>query len=272
MIHRFCISHKTPLLPASWYDDCISIGDFQLESVTHVRQLDRFWHEARPVAYGAAGTLVVPIAIQRFSSDAQFIEISNYRKRLLPSREGVESNRYPTLRELNLDDFAKTDELSKFVPSGDHGFLVAQPLHFKKSILGHYAAVHHRRDILDYASLAVEMGILDPDSASEFLSAKHFIPGGIELGIYPKAWLSQVLPNIELLSREFVDRYGNRLRGYNAFQIRAVGFLAERLGSFFLIRHLVQTFSNNIPAAIFGHMTVIVEGDSAYSAGFTDRP
>lgn len=272
MIHRFCISHKRPLLPASWYDDCISIGDYRPDSSTHVRQLDRFWHEARPVAYGAAGTLVVPLAIQRFSDSAEFIEISNFRKRILPSREGIESSRYPTLRELNLSNFGKTDELSVFLPSGEHQFLVAQPLHFKKSLLGHYAAVHHRRDILDYTSLAVEMEILDPKSASQFLAAKHFIPGGVELGIYPNSWLSQVLPRIETLSKEFVHRHGKRIKGYNAFQIRAVGFLAERLGSYFLIRHLVETFSNNIPSAVFGHMTVIVEDDSGYTAGLTDQP
>src|ERR1700741_116374 len=69
MIHRFCISHKKPVLPESWYDDCISLGDFQSDSVFHVRQLDRFWHEARPIAYGAAGTHVLPVAIERFFSD-----------------------------------------------------------------------------------------------------------------------------------------------------------------------------------------------------------
>ncbi|OBG17987.1 hypothetical protein A5765_05175 [Mycolicibacterium celeriflavum] len=272
MIDRYCISHKRPLLPAGWYDHCIALGDFQPDSVFHVSHLDQFWHEARPIAYGAAGTYVLPIAIQRFSGDADFIEVSNYRKRILPSREGVEAYKYPTLRELDVESFGKTAELSIFIPKPEHEFLIAQPLHVKKSIFGHYKAVHHRRDILDYTSLAVEMGVLDSKSASEFLAAKHFIPGGVELGIYPKAWLVRALSSIELLGREFLNRHGNRLKYYNAFQIRAVGFLSERLGSFILIRHLVEKYSNNIPAEIFGHMTVIVEGDSRYSAGLTDRP
>ncbi|WP_156425628.1 MULTISPECIES: hypothetical protein [unclassified Mycobacterium] len=272
MIDRYCISHKRPLLPEDWYDHCIALGDFRSESVVHVSQLDRFWHEARPIAYGAAGTYVLPIAIQRFSSDADFIEISNYRKRILPSAEGLESYKFPTLRELNLENFGRAAELSVFIPRAEHEFLIAQPLHVKNSILGHYAAVHRRQDILDYTSLAVEMGILDSQSASEFLAAKHFIPGGIELGIYPKGWLVQTLSSIELLGREFLNRYGSRVKKYNAFQIRAVGFLSERLGSFILIRHLVEKYSNNIPADIFGYMTVIVEGDSRYSAGLTDRP
>ena len=272
MIHRYCISHERPLLPDDWYDHCISLGDFQPESAFHVKHLDRFWHEARPIAYGAAGTHVLPIAIQRSAASAEFIEVSTYRKRILPRPEGAESYRFPTLRELNLENFGNTAELSVFIPRPEHEFLVAQPLHVKKSIFGHYAAVHNRQDILDYTTLAVELGILDSKSASEFLEAKHFIPGGVELGIYPKPWLVQTLSGIELLGRQFLNRYGDRLKKYNAFQIRAVGFLSERLGSFFLIRHLAEKYANNIPADIFGHMTVIVEGNSTYSAGFTDHP
>lgn len=272
MIDRYCVSHKRPLLPESWYDYCISLGDFQPDSEFHVRQLDPFWHEARPLAYGAAGTYVLPIAIRKFSDNAKLIEISNYRKRILPSPEGVEAFKYPTLRELNLEGFAKAAELSVYIPRPDHEFLVAQPIHVKKSILGHYAAVHHRRDILDYTSLAVEMDVLDSKSASDFLAGNHFIPGGIELGVYPKTWLVPTLSNIELLGREFLSRHGDRLKKYNTFQVRAVGFLSERLGSFLLIRHLVEKYSNNIPSEIFGHMIVIVEGNSRYSAGLTDRP
>jgi hypothetical protein len=272
MIHRYCISHKKPLLPEGWYDDCISLGDFQSDSVFNVRQLDPFWHEARPIAYGAAGTHTLPIAIERFSSGAKLIEISSYKKRILPSPEGTESRLFPTLRELNLENFGKEAELSAFIPRADLEFLVAQPLHLKKSVVGHYASVHHRRDILDYVSIAVEMGVLDSNSAAELLAAKHFIPGGVELGIYPKSWLIQVLSGIELVSRQFLDRYSNRLEKYNRYQIRAVNFLSERLGSFFLIRHLMEKYSNNIPVDIFGYMTVVAEDKSGYSAGLADQP
>lgn len=265
MIHRFCITHKKPLLPESWYDDCISLGDFQSDSSFHVRQLDRFWHEARPIAYGAAGSYVLPIAIERFSSAAKLIEVSSYRKRILPSPEGIESQSFPTLRELSFGNFGEEAELSVFVPKADLEFLVAQPLYFETSVFGQYAIAHHPRDILDYTSLAIEMGVLDSNSASEFLAAKHFIPGGVELGIYPKSWLIHALSRIELVGRQFLYRYGKRLKKYNKYQIRVVHFLSERLGSFLLMRHLMEKYSNNIPADIFGYMTVIVESNSSYS-------
>lgn len=265
MIHRFCITHKKPVLPESWYDDCISLGNFQPDSVFHVRQLDPFWHEARPIAYGAAGSHVLPIAIQRFCGAAELIEISTYRKRVLPVSTGLECPLYQ--RALSLENDGNEAELSTFVPRGGNEFLVAQPLYLEDSILGQYAANHHRRDILDYTSLAIELGVLDSNSASEFLAAKHMIPGGAETGIYPKVWSLQTLSKIERVGRQFLCRYGNRLRKYDDYQIRAVGFLSERLGSFLLIRHLMEKYSNNIPAELFGYLTIIADEESSYFVG-----
>lgn len=269
MIHRFCISHQKPLLPENWYDDCVSLGDFESDSVFHIGQLDRFWHAARPLVYGAEGTYVLPIAIERSPSGAELIEISSYRKRILPSPAGTESKSHgnPTMRELSVDNLERKTELSVIAPRRGLEFLVAQPLYFESSIMGQYAAAHYRRDIIDYTSLAIELGVMDSDSASSFLAAKHLIPGGVQLGIYPKSWLIDTLSSIELVSRNFVRRNANRLKHYDTYQVRAVGFLSERLGSFFLIRHLMERYSNNIPADIFGYMTVIVEGNSSYSIG-----
>lgn len=270
MIHRFCITHKDPLLPEGWYDDCIALGDFHSDSMFHVKQLDTYWHEARPLAYGAAGSHVLPIAISKLTHRPHLIEISSYRKRILPSPEGMEAPSYPTMRELSLRAVANQPELSEFTPAAGLEFLVAQPRYFKKSIIGQYAACHHRQDILDYTSLAVEMGVLDSNSASKFLGSKHFIPGGVELGIYPAEWLTSVLSKVESISRQFLNRYRERLKKYDTYQVRAIGFLSERLGSFLLISQLTELYSNNIPAEIFGYMSVIVDDNAGYSIASTD--
>ena len=57
-VHRFCISHMQPLIPEGWYDHCIALGNYQPDSLSHVSQLDTFWHEARPIAYGAANAAI----------------------------------------------------------------------------------------------------------------------------------------------------------------------------------------------------------------------
>ncbi|WP_139825806.1 hypothetical protein [Mycobacterium parmense] len=262
-------------MPDKWYDDCIALGNFQTDSACHVKQLDPFWHEARSIAYGAAGTHALPVAIERFAGEAELIEISSYRKRVLPFAVGSESHSYPTMRELNMDSVDEEVELSASMLRGDVGFLLAQPIFLAESVLGQYASGHQLKDILDYTNLAVELGVLDSRSVTELLGAKHFIPGGIELGIYPKSWLVQALSKIEVVGRQFLCRYGDRVKKYNDQQIRAVGFLSERLGSYLLIRHLNERYARNIPAEVFGYMTVIVEGDTRYSAGLAeaaDRP
>ncbi|QLL07800.1 hypothetical protein [Mycobacterium vicinigordonae] len=271
MIHRYCVTHAMPLLPEGWYGQWIALGDFDQDSEFHVKQLDRFWHEARPIAFGAAGTHVLPIVIEKFSADADLIEVSSYRKRVLPVRLGTESRIYPTMRELRLGDTTATADLAAFTPVDNLEFLVAQPLHIKKTVVGHYGLVHHRRDILDYASLAIETGVLDADSAAEFLAAEHFIPCGIELGIYPKSWLKRTWSKIELVGRQFLIRHGDRVKKYNRYQVRAVGFLGERLGSYLLIRHLKEKYANEIPGGVFGYMTTVVTDDSGYSAGLSER-
>lgn len=270
---RFCISHEKPLLPETWYDDCISLGDFKSDSEFHVRKLDSFWHEARPLAYGAAGTYVLPVAIERHTCSAELIEISSHRKRILPSAEGIMSRSYgyPAVRELTIEDPKKEAELSAFAPRDGLEFLVAQPVYFKNSIIGQYEDAHRRRDILDYTDLAREMGVLDSKSAAEFLHGYHFIPGGIQLGIYPRSWLIETSSKIEFVSRQFLRLYGRRLKRYDSYQIRAVGFLSERLGSFLLMRDLMEIYSNRIPADIFGYMTVVTKDNSSYSIALADR-
>lgn len=258
------------MLPENWYDHCVALGNFQPESEFHVSRLDRFWHDARPIAYGASGIHALPRAIERLPSIPEFVEISTYRKRILPCPEGRESKTYQTMRELSFSEACSRPELSFIHPENSSGFLVARPRTFKKSILRQYAAAHHRRDLLDYASLAVELGVLDKKSASELLGAKQFIPGGLQLGIYPRAWLLRALSKIDFVGKEFLYRYADRVRGYDRIQIRAIGFLEERMGSFLLLRHISQDNSVSLPDDVFGYMTTIVDERSSYSPNSAD--
>jgi tetratricopeptide (TPR) repeat protein len=281
-IHRFCITHTTPLLPENWYDDCIALGEYQPDSASHVSRLDRFWHEARPIAYAAAGTYVLPIAIERFADTADLIEISYHRKKILLSPEGIQSPMYPApaYRELTVDECReKSQLLSGIVPPNDSGFLVSHLRYFPNGIIGLYNLEFYFRDILDYTSLAIEMDILDNDSATNFLTSNFVIPGGVEFGIFPKPWLVPVLSDLERLGRQFLCLYGKRIKGYinhnaeggykggGSYQVRAVNFLSELLGSFLLLRHLSETYSNHIPADIFGYMACVVETGKPFIPG-----
>jgi hypothetical protein len=274
-IHRFCLAHKEPLLPESWYDDCIALGSYRAHSASHISKLDQYWHEARPIAFGAAGAYAVPAAIERFADGAELIELSSQRKRVLLSPEGVGSQVYRTstasIRELSTEECkARTDIPAVFMPPNDSGFLVSHPRYYELPLSGLYNREFHFVDILDYTSIAIELGVLDNKSAAEFMAIQKIIPAGTELGIFPTSWLLSALTTLERVGREFLNRHGNRIRTYNIYQVRAVGFLSECLGSFLLLRHLADLHSGNIPANVFGYMTCITENDQPFQVGVAD--
>jgi tetratricopeptide (TPR) repeat protein len=131
--------------------------------------------------------------------------------------------------------------------------------------------MHHERDLLDYLWLAVEMGVIGPDDVQALLDSTRFIPGGCELGIYPTRWLSTTLKKLEVLGREYVTRFGDRIRTYDSYQVRAVGFLAERLGSYFLLQELRNRYPQGIPSSLFGNLCVIVNDGETYAGASVKR-
>lgn len=278
-VQRFCVTHEQPVIPHTWYDDTIAIGRYRPESGYHISQLDPFWHAARPIAYGTAGSFGVPAALSRHPSTAPLIEISNHRKRVLPSPEGIAIATVGGWRELDKEQAERRTDLIAFTPG--NGFLIGWPMYFPETIAGHYSRHHHFRDLLDYASLAIESGVLDDHGAAEMMGAKLLIPGGAELGVFPRSWLLPALSGIEKVSREFLVRYGDRVRGYDDYQVRAVGFLAERLGSYLLLRDILAQFEPGtrvadleqnlpVPLDVLGHLTVISEKDKKYEPARAD--
>jgi hypothetical protein len=72
------------------------------------------------------------------------------------------------------------------------------------------------------------------------------------------------------LGKAFLSRYQARVATYDAYQIRAVGFLSERLGSFFLMQELKKRYPQGIPPAIFGHLSVMTQDGQHYAIGLGD--
>lgn len=293
MIHRFCVCHRQPLIPDSWYDDCLPIGNFRPGSRCQVPQREPFW---LGTGVAASRRLVLasgdceaahrlPSAIEQCAPSADLIELSSYRKRIFPSPEGRESPVFPTLRELTVTEAARRTDLVAFEPPNE--FLMAWPLFFEDSLFEEYARNHRARDLLDYTSIAVELGFLDDYTSSEFLRSKICVPGGIFFGVFPRSFLLPAMSAIDSVGQAFLRRYGERLECYDDYQIRAISFLTERLGSYFLLGFLMQAFSisgsladmpdraarfiDGVPPGILGHMTVLTEGEASYSHGLVNE-
>jgi hypothetical protein len=256
-LRTYCVTHEAPLVPDHLADYIVGIGDHRPKRGAHISALDPFWDRMRPYSYGAAGSYVIPQAIDAAGA-ADLTGICSYRKMVVRTTIGKPAEVLPFLYEISIDD-AKGIPRLEIEPQAGFEFLVGLPLNFRCGVLEHYIEAHR-------GSMAVEIGIMTLDQAQEFAKEKFFIPGGCELGVYPTAWVRPVLEKLELLGRTFVTRCASRLQTYDNFQVRAVGFLSERLGSYFLLAELRKRFPAGIPRELCGTLCVIVPPGGSYES------
>ena len=265
----FCITHEPPLVPRHLYQHSIGIGDYRPADGTHIIELDQFWHDARPLSYGAAGNYVIPQAVERTGIKAELTGVFSHRKVIVRHSAGRPAAKYPVYREISVPAAAEV-RAEDTHPRERHDFLIGAPIQFSQGVILQYAQMHHAIDLFDYVSIAIELKILSAQDVREFTLETWFIPGGCELGIYPTDWLVGSLRKLEAIGREFITRRANRIRTYDHYQVRAVGFLAERLGSYFLLKELRQRYPQGFPRDLLGSLCVILPEGSSYSGATAD--
>ena len=266
-----CVSHTAPLVPAEFFDLAIGIGDYRPPRGAHISTLDPFWDQARPLAYGAAGNYVIPRMIPNDEGRRPDLTgIYSHRKMIARATIGRQAERYPVYREISVST-AQNLPPEERRPRNDHEFLIGAPIQFPHGVVQQYAHMHHAIDLFDYLSIGVQLGVLSPGEVQEFTVDNQFVPGGCELGVYPTAWLCTTLSKLEMIGREFVTRFAHRIRAYDSYQVRAVGFLAERLGSYLLLKEIRGRYPLGVPRDLFGCLCVLVAEGGSYSGAKVDR-
>lgn len=260
----FCVSHEPPLAPESLFDYAIGIGDYRPTRGSHISALDAFWDQMRPYAYGAAGNYAIPRAIELEAEYTELTGIFSHRKIVVRSPRGSKAASYPVYREISIAE-SQCIPIEEVRPKENCDFLFSLPLQFPRGILHQYAVHHHAVDIFEYISIAVRLGVITSNEVEAFCTSTTFIPGGCELGIYPTSWLCDTLKMLEAVGREFVILRAERIKTYDAYQVRAVGFLAERLGSYLLLKELKNRYPQGLPHSLIGYLCVVVPDGSAYA-------
>ena len=258
----FCVTHETPLVPDSLTDFVIGLGEYHPSRGAHIATLDPYWHQMRPYAYGAAGNYAIPKAMDA-SGHTRLTGIFSHRKIIVRTRVGKSSAAFDYYNEVDVET-AQHIPRHEIEPVAGFEFLIGFPLKCNTSVVAQYIDDHHGIDLFEYISMAVDGGILSLQEAQQFAKEQYFIAGGCELGIYPTDWLRPVIENLGLLGREFLTKRGERILAYDNYQVRAVGFLAERLGSFLLLTELRKRYPAGIPQQICGYHCAIVPPGGSY--------
>jgi hypothetical protein len=111
---------------------------------------------------------------------------------------------------------------------------------------------------------------LDAAALRQLPLESMFFPGGCELGFYPSEWIVPALGKLALAGKEFIRRHADRIATYDNYQVRAVGFLAERLGSYLLMRELQKRFPDRLPNQLIGNACSLTQKGATYSAALAD--
>src|SRR5271168_2430798 len=187
----YCVTHEPALIPPALVDYTIGLGQHTPDLGASIARLDSYWHERRPVAYGAAGSYAIPRAIERDQDNSELIGICTHRKIVLRRPIGRESSVLPPMREAEAGELAALNrEVCR--PREPHEFLVAKPLAIG-NVVADYERHHQVIDLLDYASIAVETGALAASEVAQFVTQNALVTGGCELGVYPRKWLVATL-------------------------------------------------------------------------------
>jgi len=153
----------------------------------------------------------------------------------------VPDPKYKAMDVVPVAELERDDVYARGLDPGDRAFVVSRPWRFtrlpwyRRGYLKEYARDHHVQDLLRFSAEAVEQGVLSGREVLAFFNEDLFVPGGLELGVFPADFWLAAIGQVESVTRACVERYATVRTDYQA---RAWSFCAERLGSWLLLRKL----------------------------------
>ena len=236
-----CVTHVPLIVPMPGHVHVIRLGSAQErwpadEPRGHLlREVAPEWEPHHPLLGGTAGSFALLRLVRARGDEVGQVGLCQYRKFVAPSRVGIE--RAESFRSMDMIPAASLDaaSLERALQPAGREFVVAGPFPMRRPrLLGQYASVHRAQDLLHFTAEAAELGILAPAEVHAFLDDGEFVPGGLELGVYPaRFWLREV-EALEAVVRRCIERHPAPPEGP---QRRAWSFCCERLGSYLLLRH-----------------------------------
>ena len=272
-----CITHVPVTVPYPPSVTTIHLGEAQAEGRLNLRDLASDWAPHHPLLGGNAGSFALKALLLRDHPGATSVGLCQYRK--FVSRPRLSRSPAEGYKSMDVVQQASLtpERLAQAMDPGDAPFLICRPIRLRRAgLLDQYSRAHRTQDLLRFAAEAVAQGVLDNRDGARFMAEQVFIPGGIELGIFPADFWLKSIGAIEGVVRACIERYPVERDGY---QVRAWAFCAERLGSFLLLKHFdavgstpLQRLAWALPShwsnRYAGHLNLVTDpGEQRYTVG-----
>ncbi len=232
-----CFTHVPLPFDFPPYVTPIYLGAAQGPGKNNLRDLAPEWEPYHPQLGAVAGSFALKNYIVNHRLQLRSIGICQYRKFI--SNTSIGGVPAPNYRAMNVVDQKILDatDLAESMALGNRKFLVGK-LDRLTGYFEQYKDAHHVEDFLHFTAAAVELGVLHKSEVMRFFQTELFLPGGIEMGIFPADMWVAAMGAIEAVVRVCVTRYPALREGY---QIRSWAFCAERLGSYIFLKYLNST-------------------------------
>jgi hypothetical protein len=186
----------------------------------------------------------------------ELITICQYRRFVFNKKIGRQSINMPWCTVLTNKEMKSLNVVNEYLPLTGNTYLLGSAIEIP-SILQQYAGAHFIRDILQFTSTLIDLGILTNEDAFHFLNSKYLIPSP-SCGTFTLRCFIEIFEILELAATGF---WSNGYKSYNdQYQSRVVAFLIERLNSFLLISYLSKS-SLNINN-LLGYTTMVTPENS----------
>jgi hypothetical protein len=260
-----CFTHVPPPYTFPSYVSTLYLGEAQGPGKANLRDLAPEWEPYHPQLGSLAGCFALKNYLVENRLQVRHVGMSQYRKFVSNTRiSGVPAANYPAMDVVSrrmLENAALRD----LMLPGEREFLIARPGTVAGGYYRQYTRAHVPEDFLRFTSEAVELGVLSGDEVMPLFTSDAFMPGGIELGVFPTEFWIRAISSIEMVVRACVKRYPARRTGY---QTRNWAFCAERLGSFLLLKHLTTNYPAVWQQQFIGQLNLLTEDEKAvYVAG-----
>jgi hypothetical protein len=260
-----CFTHVPPPYAYPSYVTTMHLGEAQGPGKTNLRDLAPEWEPYHPQLGSLAGCFAVKNYIVENRLQVRHVGMCQYRKFVSNTIiSGVPAANYPVMDMVNRRMFDAAP-LHEYMLPGDREFLLVKPGTVNGGYFNQYKLAHVPEDFLRFTSEAVELGVLPADDVMPFFRSDAFLPGGLELGVFPTEFWIPAISAVERVIAACVKRYPGKRPGY---QVRNWAFCAERLGSYLLLKHLTSTYPSVWQHQFVGQLNLLTEDEKAvYIAG-----